>query len=85
MSDEEELPPEALEVLNGCKLEDMAMRVVYENYKGEESIRHVLPLRTWYGSTEYHPEKQWFIKVYDLDKKAIRDYTLNDWKGAPKD
>ena len=85
MSNEEELPAEVLEVLNGRKLEDLAMRVVYRNYRGKKEIRYILPLRTWYGSTEWHPENQWFIEVYDLDKKDKRDYALNDWKGAPKD
>ena len=85
MTNKEELPKEVLDVLNGNRLEDLSIRVVYKNYRGEEEVRHILPIRLFYGSTEWHKEKQWLIKVYDLDKNATRDYALKDFKGSPKD
>jgi len=85
MNNEEELPQEVLDVLKGEKLEEMAMKVVYKNYRGEKSIRHVLPLRIWYGSTEWHKKEQWLMEVYDLEKRSKRDYALKDWRGAPED
>ena len=84
MNNETELPKEVLEILGNCKLEKMAIKVVYRNWRGKGAIRNVLPLKVWYGSTEWHKGQQWLIRVYDLDKKANRDYTLNDWRGAPE-
>ena len=84
MNNKEELPKDVLSILNGRRLEDLSMKVTYRNHKGEESVRNVLPLRVWYGSTKWHKEEQWLIEVYDLDRKAKRDYALHDWKGAPK-
>ena len=84
MSNEKELPKEVLSILNGRRLEDLAIKIIYKNWRGEEGIRHILPIRIFYDSTEWHPEKQWLIEVYDLDKKANRDYALYDWKGAPE-
>jgi len=78
------LPQEVLEILNGRELEEMAIRVIYRNWKGEEGIRHILPLRVWYGSTEWHKKEQWLMKVYDIDKEAMRDYALKDFKGSPE-
>jgi len=85
MNNEEELPKDVLLILNGCKLEDMSIKVIYKNWKGEKGVRHILPIRIFYGSTEWHPEKQWLIEVYDLDRKAKRIYALKDFKGSPKD
>jgi len=84
MSNEKELPKDVLSILKGRRLEDLAIKVIYKNWRREKGIRYILPIRIFYGSTEWHPEEQWLIEVYDLDKKAKRDYALNDWRGSPK-
>ena len=85
MKNEEELSEEILKILSENKLEDMEIKVVYKNHRGEEAIRHILPIRIFYGSTEFHREKQWLMEVYDLDKKAKRDYALKDFKSFVND
>lgn len=57
---------------------DAVYKVLYTNYKGATKWRYVKPLQYFYGSTEYHPEKQWFLKVFDIEKEAERTYALND-------
>lgn len=55
-----------------------AIRMLYENYRGETSIRHVIPRRIWFGSTEWHPEDQWLLEGYDLDRQEMRSYSLKE-------
>lgn len=54
------------------------IRFAYTNYRGEPSVRTVIIRRFWFGSTEYHPDKQWMFTAYDLDRKANRDFALCD-------
>jgi len=50
----------------------------YVNWKGEEGQRRVSPVRVWFGATEFHVSRQWFMLAYDLDKKQMRDFTIKD-------
>jgi predicted DNA-binding transcriptional regulator YafY len=48
----------------------------YENYKGTISIRTVQLLGLDFGSNEWYPSDQWFIRCWDLDKKNFRSFAL---------
>lgn len=50
----------------------------YTNYKGVVSSRNATVIGLHYGSTEYHPETQWLLEGFDLDKNVIRVYALKD-------
>jgi hypothetical protein len=50
----------------------------YRNWRGEVSERRVIPIRVWFGATEWHPEPQWFLNANDLDKGETRDFALRD-------
>lgn len=54
------------------------LRIRYKNWRGEVSIRNIEPRGLWFGSSEWHPEQQWFIQALDLDKNGIRDFALRD-------
>lgn len=54
------------------------IKVQYTNYKGETAIRTIIPLKFWFGKTEYHPQEQWLLDVWDLERNALRVYTLKD-------
>lgn len=41
-------------------------------------MRNVRPLKVWYGETDFHKRKQWFLKAIDVDKNAERDFALKD-------
>ena len=61
------------------------VRVVYTNWKGETSIRHIIPIEILFGSNEWHAEEQWLLVAFDLDKEMERTFALKDihtWKGA---
>ncbi|MGE4339430.1 MAG: hypothetical protein AB7E55_26190 [Pigmentiphaga sp.] len=55
-----------------------SIEIGYTNWRGEYSVRHIRPEQVWYGSTEWHPERQWFLRAIDVDKFAVRDFALKD-------
>lgn len=60
-----------------------AIEILYTNYRGETSRRRVVPSSLRYGSTEYHPEPQWLLDAFDLEKRAERTFAMRDvqeWK-----
>ena len=54
------------------------LRFKYKNWQGVKGIRNVKPTKIWYGETEFHKGKQWFLKAQDLDRNAERDFALKD-------
>jgi len=54
------------------------VRFSYTNYKGVTSMRTVEPIAISFGSTEFHPDRQWLMKGYDLDKQDYRVFALCD-------
>lgn len=50
----------------------------YTNYKGETALRHILPLQIRFVATEWHPEEQWVLEAFDLDKQAERSFAIKD-------
>ena len=55
----------------------------YTNYRGETSERTIAPQELWYGSTEWHPEPQWFVRAIDCQKGEMRDFALEDFGVSP--
>ena len=54
--------------------------MVYTNYKGETEVRRIIPKEITFGSTQYHPEEQWLLVGYDVDKNAERTFAMKDVK-----
>lgn len=54
------------------------LKIRYKNYRGEVAERKILPKQIYFGSTEWHPEEQWLLEAYDLDKEANRTFALKD-------
>lgn len=55
-----------------------AIAMTYRNHRGEVSRRTVLPRDLWFGATEWHLEPQWFLRAFDLDRNATRDFAMRD-------
>lgn len=72
------LPEEVRNEISGKELDKVKAKVEYKNWKGEVGIRNIIPLEIFYGSTEYHKEEQWLLRVWDLDKKDYRTYAVKD-------
>lgn len=54
------------------------IKVEYTNYRGEKGIRTIVPISFFFGSTEYHPEDQWLLRVWDCDRQAERIYAAKE-------
>jgi hypothetical protein len=59
-------------------MDDEPILITYTNYRGETADRLILPRVREYGSTEYHPEKQWLITAFDVEKDAMRTFAEKD-------
>jgi predicted DNA-binding transcriptional regulator YafY len=63
---------------------ESAVIIRYTNYRGETADRRIIPIRIRYGSTKWHPEPQWLLEAFDIDRDAGRAFALKDvveWKG----
>ena len=71
-----------------CKLpEGRLTHVTYRNHRGETAIRLISPTGIHHGSTEHHPEPQYLLHVFDLDRRETRLFALRDilvWHGATR-
>ena len=55
----------------------------YKNHRGETSVRLVCPIMIAFGSNEYHPDPQWLLHGWDIQKEAERTYAMKnikDWE-----
>ena len=61
-----------------------ATRIDYTNYRGERGFRVIIPIRLWYGTSSFHIEDgdQWFIRAFDVEKQAERDFAWKDVHSA---
>ncbi len=50
----------------------------YINWEGKRAVRTVMPIKIWYGKTQWHPKEQWLMRALDLDKNEKRDFALKD-------
>lgn len=60
-----------------------ALEFVYCNHRGEIARRRVWPYGIYWGQTDWHPEPQWLLQAYDLDKGVERDFAMKDMTFAP--
>lgn len=58
----------------------------YKNYRGETSVRLVRPIMVSFGATGFHPEPQWLLHGWDVNKDAERTFAMKDikdWEASP--
>ena len=55
----------------------------YKNYRGELSERVAIPIRIYHGVTEWHPEPQWLLEAWDMEKDAVRAFAMSDMQAPP--
>ena len=68
---------EGITVLDGA-LQHTLIR--YVNYRGEESVRSIIPKKIWFGESPYHTVAQHFLRAWDDAKKSYRDFAMRDIK-----
>src|SRR5262245_6342733 len=57
---------------------ERVLKIDYTNWRNERSIRTLIPWRFEFRATEHHPERQWMIIGYDLDRLQWRAYPIKD-------
>jgi len=57
-----------------------SVSILYTNYRGETGIRRIVPKCIWFGKTDWHPEEQWILDAFDLEKGAERGFAMKDVK-----
>lgn len=56
--------------------------IVYTNYRGDQQLRRVVPQYLWFGEAHWYADSegrlvpQWFLDVFDLDKRDNRTLAL---------
>lgn len=50
----------------------------YTNYRGERSVRAVLPTRIWFGETDWHSGAQWLLEAEDVARGVARTFAMKD-------
>lgn len=56
----------------------MIARIKYTNYRGETSIRRIIPVRVRFAASEWHPEEQWLLDAFDIDRGDTRSFAMKD-------
>jgi hypothetical protein len=62
-----------------------AVFILYTNYRGETAPRRIIPKSIRFAASEWHPEEQWLMDAFDIDKNAERSFALKDilkWHGS---
>lgn len=62
------------------KVNKQEINICYTNYRGETSIRKIIPIKIWFGKTDWHPEDQWLLDATDVEKNAVRSFSMKDIK-----
>ncbi len=52
------------------------LRFEYTNHAGKTSTRDVVFKALDWGDNEWYPERQWFMRCYDIDHGADRSFAL---------
>lgn len=56
------------------------IKITYTNWRGETSVRLLLSVKIWFGSTQWHKDEQWMLNALDVEKNEERDFALKDIK-----
>lgn len=56
------------------------VKIVYTNFRGETAIRSIIPKEIVFISTEWHPQEQWCLLAFDVEKQAERTFAVKDIK-----
>lgn len=54
------------------------VKIDYTNHRGERAVRTILPRAIAFDMTEWHPDQQWLLEAYDVEKGAGRTFAMKD-------
>ena len=53
-------------------------RFKYMSHRGKAEWRRVIPLRTFFGVTDYHTDPQWLLTAVCRDRRAVRVFAVEN-------
>lgn len=56
------------------------IKILYTNWRGETSVRNIVPKEIIFSNNEWHKEEQWLLIALDIDKNADRTFACKDIK-----
>lgn len=60
-------------------MNEEVLEIDYTNHRGERSWRRLKsPMTFWFAATEWYPEPQWYLMAWDVDRHAIRWFTVKN-------
>lgn len=59
-------------------MESIPLKILYTNWKGETSVRNIIPQEIYFGSNQWHKEEQWLLQAIDVDKGAQRTFAVGN-------
>jgi predicted DNA-binding transcriptional regulator YafY len=62
----------------GSQTAQREIRIRYRNWRGETSVRRILPGHIWFGANEWHNQNQWLLDAIDLDRNEPRSFAVKD-------
>ncbi|OIO49647.1 MAG: hypothetical protein CO042_02540 [Parcubacteria group bacterium CG_4_9_14_0_2_um_filter_41_8] len=61
-------------------MDNKEIKILYTNWKGETTIRRIIPKKIVFESNEWHKEEQWCLRAHDCDKDTERTFACKDIK-----
>ncbi len=61
-------------------IKNQQVKILYINHRGETSVRNIVPIEIVFKSTEYHPEVQWLLRAFDIDRNDERHFAFMNIK-----
>ena len=61
------------------------VEIDYTNWRGERSVRRIVPDRIQWTANNWHKETQWLLRAWDEEKHDFRDFAVKDihsWRPA---
>jgi predicted DNA-binding transcriptional regulator YafY len=60
---------------------EIMVQILYTNHRGETAWRKIRPKGLWFGTSDWHPEEQWFLCAVDVDRGLHRTFAMDAIKG----
>ena len=54
------------------------LEVRYTNWRGETRLRTIRPVSLFFGSNRWHPQVQWLLVAWDVEKNMLKTFALKD-------
>lgn len=53
-----------------------AATIVYKNHREEVTTLRIRPDALFFGTSAHHPEPQWLLKAFNLERQVMRTYSM---------